>query len=318
MKTDFFRQIYTAWASDTAAIPLQIAKAEGFALQDLYAADGDKLRLLAAAAASEQGEAHPFAKALMQAAERLSLSLPACEDRLRIQGAGISSRVGDDVYFFGNGKGLRKLGIPIPYAVRHTDFSGHAILYAVRNAEFCGFFLFRSAVCGSVQTLVRQMQAAGKFCLLVGREGDALAVAAYLGIPQITAGDIEKDLHETKKHAKIMVIDGETLSLLCKVFALWDKTIRLLRRKQSVSARLTLEEPEMFGKINYTMKIDGMNCTHCSARVKTALESLRGVSADISLEEKLARIKCPASMDAEKLTAAVTEVGFTVVSVERV
>ena len=84
------------------------------------------------------------------------------------------------------------------------------------------------------------------------------------------------------------------------------------------AAHFSVEETTMFGKVNYTMAIQGMNCTHCSARVKTALESLRGVTAEISLEEKLARIKCPASLDAEKLRAAVTEVGFTVVSLERV
>lgn len=78
------------------------------------------------------------------------------------------------------------------------------------------------------------------------------------------------------------------------------------------------EEDEMFGKVNYTMKINGMSCTHCSARVKTALESLRGVSADVSLEEKVARIKCPASTAAETLEKAVTDVGFAVVSTERV
>lgn len=78
------------------------------------------------------------------------------------------------------------------------------------------------------------------------------------------------------------------------------------------------EEETMFGKIHYTMKIDGMSCAHCSARVKTALETLHGVSADVSLEEKTARIKCPASTEAETLAEAVTDAGFTVLSTERV
>lgn len=78
------------------------------------------------------------------------------------------------------------------------------------------------------------------------------------------------------------------------------------------------EEDDMFGKVHYTMKIDGMSCAHCSARVKTALETLRGTSAQISLEEKTARVKCPVSVDAEALTKAVTEAGYTVLSCERV
>ncbi|MBQ9133846.1 MAG: cation transporter [Clostridia bacterium] len=78
------------------------------------------------------------------------------------------------------------------------------------------------------------------------------------------------------------------------------------------------EDDDMFGKVHYTMQINGMSCAHCSARVKTALESLRGTSAQISLEEKCARVKCPASLDAETLTKAVTEAGYTVLSCERV
>ena len=78
------------------------------------------------------------------------------------------------------------------------------------------------------------------------------------------------------------------------------------------------EEEMMFGKVKYTMNISGMSCAHCSAHVKSALESIRGVSAEISLEEKLARIKCPASLDVEKLTKAVSDAGYTVNSVEKV
>ena len=74
----------------------------------------------------------------------------------------------------------------------------------------------------------------------------------------------------------------------------------------------------MFGKVQYTMHIKGMSCAHCSARVKCALEAIRGVSATVSLEEKVARIKCSASLDAGKLTEAVTSAGFTVESVEKV
>jgi len=91
-----------------------------------------------------------------------------------------------------------------------------------------------------------------------------------------------------------------------------------------VTLRITLpeittsEDDVMFGKINYTMHINGMNCAHCSARVKTALEAIKGVSAKISLEEKTARIKCPAKVSTEELEKAVTDVGFTVVSTERV
>lgn len=292
-------------------ISAQAAAAEGYMLRDLYAADGDKCRLLAAAAAMELGETHPLASALLCAAGQLALPLPAAEEQVHIRGRGITARIGEDVYFLGNSKGLRDLGIDIPHAVRRTDFSGYTMLYVVRNAEFFGFFVLQRALSSSVRTLVRRLNARGKICLLVGEGKDAEILAKGLGIKTV-----QKDLHAAQNRAKISMIDGEQAAMLCRLLAVTDRMIPPAQR--TLSARLTLEETEMFGKVNYTMKIEGMNCTHCSARVKTALETLRGVSADISLEEKLARIKCPASLDAEKLTAAVTEVGFTVVSVDRV
>lgn len=78
------------------------------------------------------------------------------------------------------------------------------------------------------------------------------------------------------------------------------------------------EDNDMFGKVNYTMRIEGMSCSHCSARVKAALEEIPGVSVKIDLENGQARIKCPASLEDAKLSAAVTQAGYTVVSIDRV
>lgn len=78
------------------------------------------------------------------------------------------------------------------------------------------------------------------------------------------------------------------------------------------------ETTQMFGKVNYTIHVEGMSCSHCAAHVKSALESIRGVSAKVELEEKTAHVKCPASLDEKLLSAAITEAGFTVASVERV
>lgn len=62
------------------------------------------------------------------------------------------------------------------------------------------------------------------------------------------------------------------------------------------------------------MKIDGMMCEKCAARVKKALEKLPGVSAVVSHEAKNAVVTGDALDDAA-LTAAVTDAGYTVVSI---
>ncbi len=62
-----------------------------------------------------------------------------------------------------------------------------------------------------------------------------------------------------------------------------------------------------------TMKIEGMQCGHCSARVKSALEKVEGVvSAEVSHENGTAVVRGE-SLDAAALREAVENQGFLVV-----
>ena len=61
-----------------------------------------------------------------------------------------------------------------------------------------------------------------------------------------------------------------------------------------------------------TLKINGMMCGHCEARVKAALEAVKGVtSAEVSHEKGIAVVNGTADRDA--LVAAVTAAGYEVV-----
>ncbi len=61
-----------------------------------------------------------------------------------------------------------------------------------------------------------------------------------------------------------------------------------------------------------TMKIEGMQCGHCSARVKAALEKVAGVaSAEVSHETGTA-VVCGENLDSAALKTAVDDQGFSV------
>lgn len=63
--------------------------------------------------------------------------------------------------------------------------------------------------------------------------------------------------------------------------------------------------------------IEGMSCSHCTARVKTFLEKLDGVeNAELNLEEKTAVITLSNDVDDKILSDAVYDAGFDVVSIE--
>ena len=68
--------------------------------------------------------------------------------------------------------------------------------------------------------------------------------------------------------------------------------------------------------MNKTMTIEGMMCVHCKANVEKALNAIPGVTAQVDLDAGTAAVTCPDGVTDEALTAAVTEAGYTVKSVE--
>ena len=64
-----------------------------------------------------------------------------------------------------------------------------------------------------------------------------------------------------------------------------------------------------------TMKIEGMSCGHCSARVEQALNAIDGVSAKVNLEAKTASIVLSKPVEDQALVKAVTDAGYQVVGI---
>jgi len=74
---------------------------------------------------------------------------------------------------------------------------------------------------------------------------------------------------------------------------------------------------DLKGEINMqkTMKIEGMSCGHCSARVEQALNAIPGVSAKVNLEAKSAAVTLNAPVEDKALRDAVTNAGYEVTSI---
>ena len=63
-----------------------------------------------------------------------------------------------------------------------------------------------------------------------------------------------------------------------------------------------------------TMKIEGMMCMHCEARVKKCLEEIEGVTeAVVSHETDSATVKMSKDIDFEVLKKTVEEQGYMVI-----
>ena len=91
--------------------------------------------------------------------------------------------------------------------------------------------------------------------------------------------------------------------------------LRLNRFRFSQKENFAGEKPETY-KIQkevrpmITLKVEGMMCMHCVAHVKKAIESLPGMTAEVSLEKGEACVTGAEEKDREALIKAVTEAGY--------
>ncbi len=66
-----------------------------------------------------------------------------------------------------------------------------------------------------------------------------------------------------------------------------------------------------------TVKIEGMSCGHCTARVSAALMGLDGVeNAEMSLENKTAVLTLSKDVSDDVIRETVDDTGFDVVGIE--
>ena len=65
-----------------------------------------------------------------------------------------------------------------------------------------------------------------------------------------------------------------------------------------------------------TIRIEGMMCDHCAARIHNALNSLDGVNAKVIRSRDRAVVRLGKEIGDEKFRELITELGYTVVSIE--
>ena len=92
--------------------------------------------------------------------------------------------------------------------------------------------------------------------------------------------------------------------------------LNLVKVRDSSKDKKIKHKQKEIATMERTMKIEGMMCPHCEARVKKALEALDGVlSADVSHEKGTAVVTATAVSDAA-LTETVTAAGYEVLGIE--
>lgn len=91
------------------------------------------------------------------------------------------------------------------------------------------------------------------------------------------------------------------------------KGMNIPKTEPQIQIQNTKEQIEM----KKTVKIEGMMCPHCQARVKTILSAMEGVTeVTVSLEDKAAYMTLASDVANEAITKVITDNGYTVVGIE--
>ena len=64
------------------------------------------------------------------------------------------------------------------------------------------------------------------------------------------------------------------------------------------------------------VRIDGMHCEHCYARVHNVLNSMEGISAKVNGKKGIAIVKMEKEIEDQVLSDAITDLGYTVLSIQ--
>ena len=72
------------------------------------------------------------------------------------------------------------------------------------------------------------------------------------------------------------------------------------------------------GKIKKVIHVEGMTCQHCVSHVKSALESIKGVSnVNVNLDSNTAVIKSSTEISDSNIEKVVKDAGYEVKSIEK-
>ena len=110
-----------------------------------------------------------------------------------------------------------------------------------------------------------------------------------------------------------------TNALRLNLFKMGDAS-HVRKRKDALGSQKLIEKsgsaaPQNKGGENMTLKVEGMMCGHCEARVKKALEEIDGVvSAEVSHEKGTAVVTLSKEVPAEILKKAVEDAGYKVLA----
>ncbi len=147
-------------------------------------------QLLAYAAAAEQRQSHPLARAILAAAAQRQLVLPAVDQASFQVGFGLEVRIAEQVVHIGSGRFMSQAGIAIPSTLASIQAAsreqGHSLVYVGLDGQLVGALELQAVLRPEAQAVLAELRRHTRLRQVILVSGDQLAptrhLAAELGV----------------------------------------------------------------------------------------------------------------------------------------
>jgi len=172
-------------------------------LIELHAIEGEGNTVLQLAGALQRGSEHPLAKAVVNACNDKSLSLPEISESQALPGRGTQARLGERVLLLGNQRLLQetlKTELPKPLKALAQDWQqqGRTLSYLLEqspNPRVLGLLAFGDSLKPQAAAAIAELHRRGLRTLLISGDnfGSAQFVAGQIGIDEVLAEVLPQD-----------------------------------------------------------------------------------------------------------------------------
>jgi len=151
------------------------------AIAHIHAFTGTEQDVLRAAAAVQQGSEHPLARAMLDRAEELEISLPGVTEFQSHTGLGVSATIEGQAVICGNPEMLRESGIdPLePERAHELEAQANTVVWVAVSGRVIGLIAIADLLRPEAIDAVEALRRLGTHTLMLS--GDAERVAAHVG-----------------------------------------------------------------------------------------------------------------------------------------
>lgn len=152
---------------------------------------GDRSKVLAVAAAVEQKVTHPLAQAVVAAAQKENIAIPAADNSQVLAGKGTRAKIGHQSYAVGNQRLLTDSAEDSDWARRADALAaqGKTVSYVLQGTEVIGLLAFKDLPKKNAEQALRDLQQQGLHTAMITGDSKRAAgsIAKQLKIKQVIA-----------------------------------------------------------------------------------------------------------------------------------